>query len=127
MKKVLLVFIAVVLLLSCSSTRHKSKPQEVHYSSNPVLDGWYADPEGIIYDDTYWIFPTYSDYYENQILFNAFSSPDLANWTKHENILDSSEVKWAHKAMWAPGVIEKDGKYYFFFAANDIQNNDEVG
>jgi beta-xylosidase len=29
--------------------------------------------------------------------------------------------------MWAPGVIEKDGKYYFFFAANDIQSNDEIG
>ena len=29
--------------------------------------------------------------------------------------------------MWAPGVIEKDGKYYYFFAANDIQSNDEVG
>ena len=53
MKKVLFVLIAVVLLLSCSSTRNKSQPQEVHYSSNPVLDGWYADPEGIIYDDTY--------------------------------------------------------------------------
>jgi beta-xylosidase len=29
--------------------------------------------------------------------------------------------------MWAPGVIEQDGKYYFFFAANDIQNEDETG
>lgn len=28
---------------------------------NPVFDGWYADPEGGIYDDIYWIFPTWSD------------------------------------------------------------------
>ncbi len=29
--------------------------------------------------------------------------------------------------MWAPSVIEKKGKYYLFFAANDIQNNQEYG
>ncbi len=28
--------------------------------------------------------------------------------------------------MWAPGVISKDGKYYFFFAANDVHEG-EVG
>src|SRR5690606_13811029 len=42
-------------------------------------------------------------------------------------ILDTSEVKWAKRAMWAPSVIEKDGRYYFFFGANDIQNDDTVG
>ena len=29
--------------------------------------------------------------------------------------------------MWAPSVIEKGGKYYFFFGANDIQNDGAVG
>ncbi|MFA7493886.1 MAG: glycoside hydrolase family 43 protein, partial [Proteiniphilum sp.] len=99
----------------------------VQYSGNPIFEGWYADPEGIIYDNQYWIFPTYSNLYEKQVFFDCFSSPDLINWTKHESILDTAEVKWAKIAMWAPGVIEKDGKYYFFFAANDIQNEDEIG
>ncbi len=31
------------------------------------------------------------------------------------------------KAMWAPAIMEKDKKYYLFFAANDIQNNNEAG
>src|SRR5690606_2576596 len=82
---------------------------------NPVFPGWYADPEGIIYDNTYWIFPTYSAPYEEQVFFDAFSSKDLVTWQKHHRIIDTSEVKWANKAMWAPGIIEKDGKYYFFF------------
>ena len=30
-------------------------------------------------------------------------------------------------AMWAPAVIKKDEKYYFFFGANDIQSNNEYG
>lgn len=96
------------------------------WSGNPVFEGWYADPEVIIYDDRYWIFPTFSAPYEEQIHFDCFSSPDLVNWTKHENIIDTAEVKWARRAMWAPGVISKDDKYYFFFAANDVHEG-EVG
>ena len=29
--------------------------------------------------------------------------------------------------MWAPSAIEKNGKYYLFFGANDIQNDNEEG
>lgn len=95
-------------------------------SGNPVFQGWYADPEGIIYDDTYWIFPTWSDLYENQTFFDCFSSKDLVNWTKHASVLDTTAVKWAKKAMWAPSVIRKNGKYYIFFGANDVHEG-EIG
>lgn len=96
-------------------------------SGNPVFEGWYADPEGIIFGDTYWIYPTYSAPYDEQVFFDCFSSKDLVNWTKHSRILDTDEVQWARRAMWAPSIIEKDGKYYFFFGANDIQNDESVG
>ncbi len=125
MKKILFMLAGAMLLSAC--VNNKEKNDIVHYSGNPIFEGWYADPEAIVYDDQYWIFPTYSDLYEKQVFFDCFSSPDLVNWTKHENILDTAEVKWAKIAMWAPGVIEKDGKYYFFFAANDIQKEDETG
>lgn len=125
MKKILFMLAGAMLLSAC--VNNKEKNDAVQYSGNPIFEGWYADPEAIVYDDQYWIFPTYSDLYEKQVFFDCFSSPDLVNWTKHENILDTAEVKWAKIAMWAPGVIEKDGKYYFFFAANDIQNEDEIG
>lgn len=93
---------------------------------NPVFPGNYADPEGIVYNNTYWIFPTYSAPYKEQVFFDAFSSKDLVNWEKHPRILDNDEVKWAHKAMWAPAVLEKDGKYYIFFGANDVHEG-EIG
>lgn len=95
--------------------------------NNPVLPGWYADPEGIIFDDQYWIFPTFSAPYEKQVFLDAFSSPDLVNWTKHPKVLDTAAVKWAHKAMWAPSITEKNNKYYLFFGANDIQSDAEEG
>jgi beta-xylosidase len=96
-------------------------------SGNPVFPGWYADPEGLVLDGQYWIYPTYSAPYVEQTFFDAFSSPDLVHWTKHPHVLDARDVRWAKKAMWAPAMVAKNGKYYFFFAANDIQNDGEVG
>lgn len=96
-------------------------------SGNPVFPGWNADPEGAIFNNTFWIYPTYSAPYDKQVFFDAFSSPDLINWTKHSDITDTSAIKWAHRAMWAPAIVEKEGKFYFFFGANDIQSNDELG
>ena len=119
MKRILLLLLFVCVLSSC-------KEKEVVMSGNPVFEGWYADPEGIIYDDTYWIYPTWSDLFENQVFFDCFSSKDLVNWTKHSNIIDTTEVKWAKHAMWAPSVIRKNNKYYFFFGANNVHEG-EIG
>ncbi|WP_166335388.1 glycoside hydrolase family 43 protein [Sphingobacterium chungjuense] len=113
-----LTALVATAVLSCSSFALAQQ--------NPVFPGNYADPEGIVYNNTYWIFPTYSAPYEEQIFFDAFSSKDLVKWEKHERILDNTEVKWANKAMWAPAVLEKDGKYYIFFGANDVHPG-EVG
>lgn len=113
-------FILFLLLLTgCAN--------EVRYSGNPVFPGWYADPEAVLLDGKYWIFPTYSAPYEEQVFLDAFSSEDLITWQKHERVLDTASVKWAHKAMWAPSVTEKDGRYFLFFGANDIQSDNETG
>jgi beta-xylosidase len=92
-----------------------------------VLEGWYADPEAAILGKRYWIFPTYSAPYDEQVFIDAFSSPDLAEWTKHPRVLDTTLIQWAKRAMWAPSVVEKGGKYYLFFSANDIQSDKELG
>lgn len=93
---------------------------------NPVFPGWYADPEGVVFEDTYWIYPTWSDLYEKQTFMDCFSSKDLVNWTRHPSIIDTSRVAWAEKCMWAPAIVEKEGKYYLFFSANDVHEG-EVG
>ncbi|WP_435164332.1 glycoside hydrolase family 43 protein [Paenibacillus glycanilyticus] len=96
-------------------------------SGNPVFPGWYADPEARIFEGRYWIYPTYSALYEEQLYLDAFHSGDLVNWTKVERVLDEKDFQWAHKAVWAPSPIESNGKYYIYFSANDIQSNDELG
>jgi len=96
-------------------------------AGNPVIEGWYADPEVRVFDQQYWIYPTYSAPYGQQTFFDAFSSTDLMTWTKHAKILEIANVKWATRAVWAPSIVERDGWYYLFFGANDIQNDQQAG
>ena len=112
----LLVIAAIPVLASAQKT-----------SGNPVFPGWYADPEAVVFDMQYWVYPTFSDVYEKQVFLDAFSSPDLVRWEKHAHILDTGAVKWAHKAMWAPAIVQNGGRYFLFFAANDIQSDEEQG
>ena len=96
-------------------------------SGNPIFEGWYADPEGVVFGDRYWIYPTYSAPFDEQTFFDCFSSKDLVHWEKHERILEAKDVSWAKRALWAPSAIKKNGRYYFFFGANNIQSDEAVG
>ena len=96
-------------------------------SGNPAIEGWYADPEAAVFDNTYYIYPTYSDKYEKQVFIDAFSSKDLVTWQKHPHVLDTTAISWAKYAMWAPSIIKKDNRYFLFFGANDIQSDNQQG
>lgn len=115
--------ILVALIAICCSTNIIAQLHDVHQKSsgNPLFPGWYADPEGAVFNSIYWIFPTFSARYEKQVFFDAFSSVDLINWKKHPHVLDTSIIKWAKRAMWAPAIIENNSNYYLFFSANDVQ------
>jgi beta-xylosidase len=119
-------------------------------TSNLSRQGWYADPEVHIFGGEYWIYPTSSSptpdsndgksfnplqqklrsghvihpVYLLHTSLDAFSSPDLVHWTRHPHVLDIRNVAWAAYAIWAPTAIHLNGRYYLFFAANDIQKQD---
>ena len=96
-------------------------------AGNPFVDGLYADPDVAVYGDRYWVYPTTSKSYADQTYLDAFSSTDLITWTKHPNVLTTAAVSWARYALWAPAPIQRNGKYYLYFAANDIQSNSALG
>ena len=97
----------------------------VEVANNPVLEGYYADPE-ILYSyktKKFYIYPTsdgfvgWAGYY-----FKTFSSPDLVNWTDEGTILNlPTDVSWGTFNAWAPSITEKkvNGayKYYYYFVA----------
>lgn len=143
------VLIFAGLLISVTKSYSQKRTGD---KGNPVIEGWYADPEAIIFGNEYWIYPTFSDdygtpakqselspeqkqvqkntinpQYLKQTFLDAFSSTDLISWTKHERVLDIKDIKWAAYSLWAPSIIGANNKYYLFFSANDIQSNNESG
>jgi beta-xylosidase len=120
------VFACLALVFGTGLAAAQSQSQTPR-AGNPVVQGWYADPEAHVFAGRYWIYPTYSAPYDQQLYMDAFSSTDLVTWQKHPRILDAVNVKWAKRAMWAPSIVEKDGWYYLFFGANDIQNDQQPG
>lgn len=103
----------------------KKKVATLPNDKNPVLEGFYADPE-IIYsqkDKRYYLYPT-SDGFTNWsgTYFKAFSSTDLIDWKDEGVILDlEKDVSWADRNAWAPTMIEKKigkaYKYFYYFTA----------
>src|SRR5262249_1423052 len=79
--------VAETAAYSQTGTSSDAKPR----SGNPIVSGWYADPEATIFGNQYWIYPTYSAAYGQQVFFDAFSSSDLVHWTKHSRILSTNE------------------------------------
>ncbi len=94
-------------------------------SNNPVLEGYYADPE-IIYSEKegkYFLYPT-SDGFDSWSghYFETFSSEDLVHWKNEGVILDlKKDVSWTDRNAWAPCAIEKkideEFKYFYYFTA----------
>ncbi|WP_432708356.1 glycoside hydrolase family 43 protein [Pedobacter sp.] len=145
-------FSLLLLMLLVIDLPAFSQAKKPVFSGNPLFPGWYADPEAIIFDDTFWIYPTFSENYGKparlskltpeqkelqkntinpqylrQTFLDAFSSKDLIKWKKHPRVLDVENIKWAAYSIWAPSITRKDNKYYLFFGANDIQNDQQLG
>ena len=91
--------------------------------------GYFADAEADCFDGKYYVYPT-SDGFDGWggYYFKAFSSPDLINWTDEGVILDLKEdVCWSDGNAWAPCIIKKNGKYYYYYSANTDKFERNVG
>ncbi|MNX03866.1 Arabinoxylan arabinofuranohydrolase precursor [compost metagenome] len=116
---------AVKYTLKVGNKAPETYSVSVSADHNPVLNGYYADPE-IIYSNKnkkYYLYPT-SDGFTgwSGTYFKTFSSADLVNWKDEGVILDlEKDVSWAKKNAWAPTITEKkingSYKYFYYFTA----------
>ncbi|KAJ8140099.1 hypothetical protein OY671_006704, partial [Metschnikowia pulcherrima] len=92
---------------------------------SPVLPGTYADPNIAQFGDTFYLYATTDgtpgwggkDFY-------VWKSTDLVTWERSEQpflTLDGANgnVPWATGNAWAPTIIERDGKYWFYFSGHN--------
>lgn len=98
--------------------------------SNPILEGEYADPDIVFFDDSWYIYPTTDGFAGwSGTQFFVFSSKDGIHFQNEGLILDvkSDQVPWAVGYAWAPCIARKKEKFYFYFCAKDVTNKSCIG
>lgn len=99
----------VVMLVLCLCAMQQGNAQR---RGNPVLRGYNADPDIEFFNSRYYLYPT------GGVEFKAWSSTDLTNWAKEGVIFDlSTQCSWAKFDGWAPHVVCRNSRYYFYYAA----------
>lgn len=141
LKKILSAFLSAVLVTTAWAMPVSSKAATAASTgSNPVIKGYYADPDIDWFDCKFWMFPTTDgiidekDGWWGSKTFKAFSSEDMVNWKDNGVILDVEADNaeeagvnengvqiayspWSYGHAWAPSIEKVGGKYYFYYVA----------
>lgn len=111
MKKTLLgsYLIAACFMAGCAG------PAKEFTYSNPVWDGYLADPQVLYVNGTYYAYGTDNGAAGNR--FPVLRSTDFANWTHVGGALEPLRNP-AIRDYWAPEVAERSGKFYLYYAGD---------
>ncbi len=81
--------------------------------TNPVHDGYFADPFVLAVDGGYVAYGTGG--MPQGRAFEVLRSPDLVNWTSVGGALEPLDETWATD-YWAPEVAHADGRFYMYYS-----------
>jgi beta-xylosidase len=117
-----------------STVRREPRMPQIVARNSPVLPGLYADPNIAIFGDHYYIYATTDGFpgWGGQV-FYSWKSPDLVKWTRSASPFltlngTSGNVPWATGNAWAPTIISRNSKYYFYFSGqNPTYNRKTIG
>ena len=104
----------------------------IRYSGNPFVTQFVADPAAHVFNGRVYVYDTDDQTnggtYWNSTAWHAFSSANLVDWTDEGSVLTLQAFAYAAKwAAWAPDVVSKDGRYYFFAPIDRWQIGVAVG
>lgn len=84
-----------------------------------------ADPHLASVGKNYYLYPTGTRSKSGYWYFYAYSSPDMKKWERSVPILNFKQIPWIYSDgnpnhyPWAPSLLEKDGKFYFYYSVGD--------
>jgi hypothetical protein len=99
------------------------------FAQNPILPSWEYIPDGEprIFGDRVYLYGSHDRAHSTKFcdyLLTVWSAPlnDLANWREEGHSFHTrpcelghpSDVDWSTNELYAPDVVEKDGKYWLF-------------
>ena len=97
---------------------------ELTFASDPIIQtSFTADPAPMVYDGVVYLYTSHDD--DNapagqsrflMLDWKCYTSTDMVNWTDHGTVASLKTFPWAVQSndAWAPHVIERNGKFYFY-------------
>ena len=98
-----------------SVSTYKDMPSIRPTYQNPLLSD-VADPDILFHNGTYYLYSTTSPKQIGGI--RVYTSTDLTHWTDKGLAMKKGKYNWGKKDFWAPGIIERNGKFYMYYVAN---------
>jgi arabinoxylan arabinofuranohydrolase len=95
---------------------------KVSIAGNPILPDFHADPAARVFGDRLYVYPSHDiagSTYWDMLDWHVFSTADMQTFTDHGVIFGIKDLSWATKWAWAPDCVQRDGKFYFYFPAED--------
>lgn len=94
----------------------------VLWAQNPIIQTMYtADPAPLVLRDTVFLYTGHDEdsapsksYLMRE--YRLFTSTDMVNWTDRGAPLKTSQISWSVNDASAAQLIEKNGKYYWYFS-----------
>ncbi|GAO28456.1 family 43 glycosylhydrolase [Geofilum rubicundum] len=116
MKFLLTISLTISVILTAFTACQQKQPETI---SNPIMDGYYADPSIVIHEGVYYIYATKDPWGGEDLAL--FSTTDFKEFTSHTLNWPTKEActsPTSREAMvWAPSVIKGlDGRFYMYIS-----------
>lgn len=95
------------------------------HAQNPIITTCFTpDPAPFVHGDTVYLFTDHDEddaQYFKMKDWLLFSTDDMVNWTYRGTPMSTATFQWAKQGdnAWASQAIERDGKWYWYVAAED--------
>ena len=91
-------------------------------AQHQILPDFQADPSARVFHGRVYVYPSHDvagskDWDMKD--WHVFSTDDMVHWKDHGQIFSLADIHWATRYAWAPDCIERNGKCYFYFPADD--------
>ena len=137
MKKIVILFLFCLtfIISSCSiqsivsqeSIKYENYIDDVRYDdtifykNHSTIVG--ADPSVITVGDEYYLYVTNADGISDCSYIQAYKTKNLTDWEWIGRVFVPDRDAWAVSSLWAPEVIEKDGKFYMYYSGYDTNTS----
>lgn len=102
-------------------------------ADNPIIQTNYtADPAPVVHDGTVYLYTSHDEDVTVNDFFTMndwrlYTSTDIVNWTDRGTPLSYRDFSWSSGDAWAPHVIPRNGKWYFYVPITQVSGNPAIG